>query len=559
MHKLVCSFLLALVGLTAQTKDDTVSRAMRDELQRSMKKLQLEQMQRPYFISYRIVESESKDANAVLGSLIHGNEDRSRILTVNVRVGDYALDNSNFFSFSFGNGVVFTGFQQLPLDDNYDELRRQIWLATDGAYKKALEDLSHKRAALENKHRTEEVPDFSKQSPTTIDDLGPRAEVSLPEASDLARRLSAVFRESTLVQTSHVDVNARNILERYLSSEGTSFTRRNGMVSIHVSGSAQAPDGLPLPGGFSVHAYAFKDLPPETTLAARIRDMLSRFQKLQSAPVAKEYNGPVLFEQQAAGEMVARIFAAQLPAEPRVISDNPQFAQAARGQQQESSLLTKMGARVMPDFLTLVDDPTVTQFNGEPLFGVYKVDEEGTPAQKKVIVENGILKTLLTSRAPVRGILQSTGNLRGAGVAPSNILLTSSKTVSPDELKKQLLDLVKTRNLDYGIIIRRMSNRAASLAYRVYPDGHEELIRNATVTGAGPAIFKDILAVSNTPTVYTETFTPPQRALPNFNTFFAAPTLVSFVVPSLLFEDLTIEQPSGEVPKPPVITNPLSL
>jgi predicted Zn-dependent protease len=558
-YKLICAILLAALGLSAQTKDDVVFRAMRDELQRSMKKLQLEQLQRPYFIAYRVVESDSKDANASLGSLITSNEGRSRILTVNVRVGDYALDNSNFFSFSFGNGVVFTGFQQLPLDDNYDELRRCLWLATDGAYKKALEDLSHKRAALENKHRTEEVPDFSKQPPTSIDDLAPRSEVSLQEANDLARSLSLTFKESSIVQTSRVDVNVRNSLERYLNSEGTTFTRRDGMVTLRATGSAQAPDGMPLTSGFSVHGNSLKDLPAETSVATRIRDMLDRFNKLQSAPVAKEYNGPVLFEEQAAGEMVARFFAAHLPAEPRIISDNDQITQSMRGQQQDGvSLLNKIGAHVMPDFLTLIDDPTTSQQDGKSLWGAYKVDEEGTPAQKKVVVENGILKTLLTSRAPVRGILQSTGNLRGAGVAPSNVFLTATKSVSAEDLKKQLLDLVKTRGLDYGIVVRRMSNRVATLAYRLYPDGHEELIRNANVTG-GPAIFKDIIAVSNTPTIYTETFAPAQRSmLPNFNNFFAGPTLVSYVVPSLLFEDLTIEQPSGEVPKPPFVTNPLT-
>jgi len=176
-----------------------------------------------------------------------------------------------------------------------------------------------------------------------------------------------------------------------------------------------------------------------------------------------------------------------------------------------------------------------------------------------VVVENGILKTLLTSRGPVRGVLQSTGNLRANGVAPSNLFVNATKSVSPEDLKKQLLDLVKNRGLDYGIVVRRLSNRATGLAYRVYPDGHEELFRNGTLSGAGPASFKDIVAVSNNPTIHTETFAPPQRAmLPNFTGVFAGPTLVSYVVPSLLFEDLTIEQPSGEVPKPPLITNPLS-
>lgn len=558
-YKLFCVALLTAVGLAAQTKDDVVFRAMRDELQRSMKKLQLEQMQRPYFISYHVFEADDKDASGFLGSLINASESRSRILTVDVRVGDYSLDNSNFLSFSFGNGVVFTGYQELPLDDNYDELRRQLWLATDGAYKKALEDFSHKRAALENRHRTEDIPDFSKQPPTSTEDIQPRAEASIEDLRNMARRLSLLFREAPTLQTSRVNVDAKNVIERFVTSEGSFYTRRTGMVTLHATATTQAPDGMPLNSAFTFYRHSLHDLPEESQIATRIKGIIQNLNDLQAAPVSKEYNGPVLFEGQAAAEMVRR-FAGHLTAQPEMVSDNQQIMQQVmRGQQQESSLLNKRGARVLPEFLSLVDDPTANEHDGQLLWGSYKVDEEGTPAQQKVVVENGILKTLLTSRAPVRGILQSTGNLRGAGVAPSNLFLNASKSVSPDELKKQLLDMVKSRSLEYGILVRRLSNRDANLAYRIYPDGHEELIRYAIFASAGPASFKDIVAVSNTPTVHTEPFAPVQRGLmPSFANSFGVPTLVSYVAPSLLFEDLTVEQPTGDVPKPPLITNPLA-
>jgi hypothetical protein len=139
---LLCGFLLVNLGIQAQ--EDAVSRAMHDEMQRSVQKLQLEQLDKPYFISYRVVDNESKEVEATLGSVLSSSESHTRFLTVNVRVGDYSLDNSNFFSLPFGGtGVavqMFAGTMQLPLDDNYNELRRQIWLATDGAYKKILQE-----------------------------------------------------------------------------------------------------------------------------------------------------------------------------------------------------------------------------------------------------------------------------------------------------------------------------------------------------------------------------------------------------------------------------------
>lgn len=557
----LCGILCGAARLMAQSQDDVVFRAMRDELQRSMKKLQLEQLQKPYFISYFVADTDSKEAGAGFGSLITSSENHGRFLTVHVRVGDYSLDNTNFFSIPFGEtGVetrMFGGTVQLPLDDNYDELRRQIWLATDGAYKKALEDLSGKRAALENKHRTDNIPDFSKAQPATVMDVGPRVDVDLREAEQLVRQLSATFRQIPAVQTSHVQLTAQNRLERFINSEGSTFTRRTGVLSVRTTASTQAKDGTPLSDSYVEYGRAMKDLPQEKTLIDNIRAMGERLTKRQAAPVIEEYNGPVLFEGQAAAEIVARAFAEQLPAGPRLISDNEQLVQALQRQQpeQQSALMNKIGARVLPDFMSVVDDPTASQAENQALFGGYKVDEQGTPARRTLVVENGILKTLLTSRAPVRGVLESTGNLRGSAVAPSNLFLNADKSSSLKDLEKQLLDLAKNRDKEYGMVIRRLSNRTAVMAYRIYPDGHEELIRNATLSGVNAASFKDILAVSNTRTVYTEPFTARATSLFNFNPVPGG-SLVSYVVPSLLFEDMTVERPSGEVPKPPAVPHP---
>jgi predicted Zn-dependent protease len=225
--------------------------------------------------------------------------------------------------------------------------------------------------------------------------------------------------------------------------------------------------------------------------------------------------------------------------------------------QQSNGLLNKLGARVLPDFLNVVDDPTATHERDSLLLGGYKVDEEGVPAKQTLVVQHGVLKTVLTSRAPVRGVLESTGNLREHGVAPSNLLVNSDKTSTPEELRKQLVESAKSRGNTYGIVIRRLSGKSATLAYRVYEDGHEELIRNADISELNSASFKDILAVSSQRVVYTEA-TPLRNTSPfNVNPFSGGQPLVSYVVPSLLFEDVTIEKPSGEVPKPPVARNPL--
>ncbi len=561
-HIFLIALLVTAAQLPAQSVDDVAFRAMRDELQRSMKKLQLEQLQRPYFISYRILETRHQEAAARFGGLMNSSDHNNRFLSVSVRVGDYALDNSNFFSMPFGNtGVarMFGGTVELPLDDNYDELRRQIWLATDGVYKKALEDYSGKRAALENKHRPENIPDFTKGTPVSIVDIPPAVAFDRPQAEQLARQLSSLFRQFPGIQMSRADISADNMLERLIDSEGTVLLRRSGTVLLHVTAETQADDGTPMSDGYRIYARSMQDLPSLESLKENVRAMADLLTRRRDAKSLEQYNGPVLFEGQAAAELFARSFAEHFPAQPQLVSDNPQVLQSIRSQQGSAAptpFLTKIGARVMPDFVSVVDNPTASREDGQPLLGGYKADEEGTPAHETLLVQNGVLKTLLTSRSPVRGIAQSSGNLRGRGVGPSNLFVTASKSTADGDMRKQMMEMVKSRGLDYGVIVKKLSGHNLVEAVRVYPDGREELIRKGSLMDFNSSNFKDIAAVSNQRTVYTETFTLRSSSPLDFNPIQGGPILVSYVVPSFLFEDITLHGPTDSVSKPPVLPHP---
>ena len=202
-RKIAVALLIATaLGGRAQAENPVLMRALEDELERSMQTLRLEELERPYFIAYRVTEGKNQEASATFGSLLTSGRNHSRTLQVEVRVGDYSLDNTHFQSFSYGrSGVVwmYGGRVPLPLEDDYGELRRQIWLATDGVYKKALEDLAKKKAVLQNKTRTEIIDDFSREDPATVEDWGEAVEVEQAWMEDLVKRLSALFREAPAV------------------------------------------------------------------------------------------------------------------------------------------------------------------------------------------------------------------------------------------------------------------------------------------------------------------------------------------------------------------------
>lgn len=547
--------LAAACPLGAQ--DDVVMKAMRDELDRSIKQLQLENLEKPYFISYRVMDNESVNVSASFGALVQSSEGRSRMIGIEVRVGSPQLDNTNFFSPNYNMSSmtqVYNGSAQLTVEDDYKELRRQIWLATDATYKKALEDLSKKRSVLQNKSRVDEPPDFTTESPATTAEDAPPVHVDRAKWEVLARNLSGLFRQMPDVNTSGVSLTAGNIYTRYVNSDGTSYTRRRPSVTFNAHAATQAADGTPLDDFGWLHGRSVADLPSEQDLAGRVRALAGRLKDLRAASTLENYNGPVLLESDAAAQMFRLEFLPNLLGTRRFLSDFPGYQQMAS--QFDNPFVDKIGARVLPDFLSVTDNPTLAEFGGVKLGGFCKMDDEGIPARETRLVEKGILKTLLTTRDPVRGIAHSSGSRHLGQASPSNILVTADNGLTAAELRAKFLDLLKQRNKEFGILVRRMRNATSPvMAYKVFPDGREELIRGVQFSGLNAAAFKDIVAASKDQNIITVQYRP-RSALPTSSAVDNGSLALSLAVPSLLFEDVTVRKTRGETPNPPVAGHP---
>lgn len=577
------TLVLGLLTTLAHADEDALMQALRDELARSVGELQMEEMERPYFVSYTVHDTERLGAAASFGALLPSSEGRSRRLGVEVRVGNHLFDNTNFRSMSsFSSG--FGGGRVLPLKDNTVEIRRQVWLATDAAYKEALQQLANKRAALQNETRTEELADLAPQEPFTHAEEASRNLPPLEDLEDIARDLSSQFREMPHIAGSQVSAAASYQRTYYVNSEGSSFIRNDPSASLIVRAQARADDGTILHDFVVENGRAWNEIGDTDELASAVAEMGSAIAERMGAPkLPDRYIGPVLFEGQAAAELFAQVLA------PRFIGirmpDTESQFSSFMGQA-GNPFLDKLGARVLPRFLSVTDDPTLA---GEGFVGGYAVDDEGVPASATTLVENGILKTLLTSRNPVRDIERSTGNRRGGGPAPSNLVVTARRGMTRDELADELKLLMEEREAEYGIVVRRLGNplfkpttagggmsisfggpqqqqssvEPALLAYKVFPDGREELLRTAEFAGIADAVFKEIIAVSDSSTTYTFVHSP--------MTFGGLATIISFggagfasslgqavtvSVPDLLFEEISVRNPTGNVPHLPVAGHP---
>lgn len=581
MKRVGCWTLLLFACVSAaMAQDDVVMKAMRDELSRSIQNLRLPSLDKPYFISYRIDETTTAKISATLGRMTEENLYRGRNLNVSVRVGDFNLDNSNFLRLrSFNDFAGDCGCHStIPLDDDYTQIRRQIWLATDAAYRSSASELAAKRSVLEHRPHGKELADFTPQPPTTHIEKPLVIKQDVASLEALARDLSVQFRSSPEFLYSSVDMWVIDTYVRFVDSEGTAYSRLEPLLVLDVRASLPASDGQQLQDWFRVYVSSPNDLQKDVLLA-RTRDLIARMKTLSTAKTLDQYTGPVLFEGEASAEVVAQILAPALVAFRTPLSDEPRFeAQFQQFLTQFGGTLSdRVGAKVLPSTLSVTDNPGVNSFHQVALYGAETIDDEGTPSREVKLIENGILKNLLSGRTPTQQTKSSTGSVRGNGAAPSNLFISAQNPKSSEQLREQLLSAAKDRGYDYGIIIRNTgaaplnafmrlaaSSRGADLGggtavYKFFADGHEELVR-AEIEPISLTAFKDILAAGDATSVAHESFIPfgggmlARANLGSRNNF----TISSYVVPSLLFEEVSLKPPVASAPQPPTIPSPLA-
>jgi len=569
--------------------------AMKDELARSVNQLKLEGEAGPYYVSYLLQDSYTLGIMADSGAIIANSDDRGRMLRTDLRVGSYTQDNSNFLSLNLGNlSDMLTASSRIPIDDDYDVLRRQLWRVTDTSYKNALDTLTKKKAALQNAVQTEAVPDFTKSE--AISNLAPEASFTCPKAqwTQLVDQISKLFLGQPKIQKSRVGLDVHIANSYYVNSEGTVSVQPSWDARFSVTAMTQADDGMPL-YNFRVYTAANPEgLPDRAPLEADIKTMIADLMTARTAPVAEEYSGPMLFVGQAAGELFFQGFSGLLAARRVPLSDNPQMS-AMFGRVMENPFLNKINAKVAANFLSLKATPTLKNYDQKALLGSYAVDEEGIPSRDVSLIENGILKNLLMTRTPVKGFAQSNGHSRGGTAAASVIQVASSKKLNYQQLKQELIRAAGEEGLPYGYMVKGLTSIVDAMSsddsdlvstlmmaqrelqdptqfrltrpysvFRVYPDGREEPVRGAEFGIVSINVFKNIIATSDEEIVYDY----PSRSsllqsgmgpLAAIMSTSGIPTqsYSTVITPSLLIGGMDLKKVSGTFRKPPIVPYPV--
>ncbi len=451
-------------------QNDPVLRAMLAEMQRSKSQLKLADVPAPYYVDYRLTDVDQYMAEAAFGALRTSLRTRVRMLRIVVRVGDYKQDSY----YGQGEGVVEVG----PLDDDETGIRHQLWLGTDRAYKAASEALTAKEADLKKYSVDQQVDDFAHASPVGL--VAPIARLDFSPEAWLAtlEEASGLYKSDPQIQSLNASLRFTVANRYFVSSEGAVVRTADSFYQVFVGAYTQAADGMRLDRSHGYQVRQMKDLPAKAEVLARTRELLTSLKQLRDAPVSEEeYRGPVLLSADAAAGVISELVG------PNLLGNRPQLGQNART---TGDWANNYKSRVLPDFLSVVDDPTLTTFEGHALLGNYEVDDEGVKASRVPLIEKGQLVNYLMSRAPIRDFPSSNGHGRASVTGPptsslGNLIVQSSEPLSRDELKKKLIDACKQRNLPYGYFVATLGPRLTPrLLYRVSTqDGHEELVRGA--------------------------------------------------------------------------------
>jgi len=460
----------ALAGQGPSSADDPVLRAMLAELQRSKAQLKLADAQPPYYIDYRLMDVDQYVAEAAFGALRTSMRTRIRMLRIVVRVGDYKHDSY----YGPGQGIVDVG----PLDDDEAGLRHQLWLGTDRAYKAAAEAFTAKQAELKKYSIDQPVDDFAHAS--SVESTGPLAHLDFSPQPWLTtlEQASALYKTDPEVQSLNASLRFVVANRYFVSSEGTVVRSGDSFYQIYVGGYTQAADGMRLDRSHGYQVRQLKELPSKEEVLSRTRQLLATLKQLRDAPISEEeYRGPVLFSADAAAGMMSELVG------PNVLGRRPMLGQNART---IGDWANNYKSRVLPDFLSVVDDPTIASFEGHSLLGSYPVDDEGIESSRVSVIEKGQLVNYLLGREPIRDFPNSNGHGRAAVTGPpmsslGNLIVQTSDPITSPDLKKRLIEACKQRNLPYGYLVETLGPRLTPrLLYRVSSqDGHQELVRGA--------------------------------------------------------------------------------
>lgn len=547
--------IAALLTFTAGAfgaEDHVILNTMTEEMQRNFQVLKEKADPPPYFLAYEITDQDSHSVSASLGVINSEDASHNRYLDVTLRVGDPKLDNYRRVR---GDRVQFTSGASVVLDDTPAALRQRMWLETDRIYRAAAERLIKIKTNQQVKAADrDKSADFSSEESYAHWEPPTVLKFDSGHWTASVRSLSKDFLQYKDLLASDVQVSVLSDNRYLVNTEGTKIQHGRGFARVIISASARAKDGMDVSDFDSFEAADPKDLPSEETIRAAVNKVGKNVEALLTAPTAEPFVGPAILSGRASGVFFHEIFGHRIEGHRQ------------KDESEGQTFTQSVGQPVLPDFLSVTFDPTIKRIGNVDLNGTYEYDDEGVKARPVVAVQNGILRNFLMSRSPIEGFDHSNGHGRrqpGLEVVSrqSNLIVSSTRTVSEQKLRQMLIDEIKRQNKPYGLYFEDITSGVTTtsragvqafkvvpvIVYRVYADGRpDELIRGADIVGTPLSSFAKIVATSDKQAVFNGYCGAESGSVP-----------VSAVSPAILISEIEIEKKDAAQDLLPLLPSPL--
>jgi TldD protein len=536
--------------------DNVLLESMDAELHRAMTSLGGSDpaQPKPYFLSYAVSDADSIAISAQYGAITSNTQSRRRMADVQVRLGSPAQDNTHG---DHRNSALTT--VPLPLTDNREALGRSLWFATNRGYGRALDSFLKVKTEQQVRAKEEDVSgDFTTETNQTSGSksiLPPSPPLSVDSAAwePRLREISSVFQQFPEIFLNNVSLQASTETDYFVSSEGARVATPSHVARLVVVARTRAADGMDL---FRVETFEADDanhLPAQKVILEKSLALAKNLVALRTAPITEPFNGPAILSGRASAVFFHEVLGHRLE------------GQRQRGDTEGQTFTKQLNKPIVPSFISVSDDPTLSSFQGTSLSGHYSYDDEGQPARRVDLIKDGVLNTFLMSRMPIASFSTSNGHGRAeVGHMPAgrqgNLIVTSSKAVSDAQLRQLLLDEAKKQGKAYGLYFEDISSGFAVttrnapqafsviplVVYRIYVDGRpDELVRGVSIVGTPQTVLKGILATNDKQDIFNGICGAESGQIP-----------VSAVAPAMLLSVIETQRQAQGTNRPPILPPP---
>jgi TldD protein len=548
------SFVLLYPQLIFAASESPVLLAMEKELSRCYSTLSQQQPAPLYFLNYEITDIARTTISASYGAIKAEDQDHSRYLDVDVRVGSPQLDNTHEIRGEFDFSRYLQNPVRISLEDDGGTIRERLWLETERGFKEAQERytkiLTNKAVKVEEEDLSQ---DFSAEKPEVF--LGEKARIQIDSLTwkEKLKKFSEVFKKYPEVYRSYVSLDVQSVNKYLVNSEGTKIQQGNNYIRLSLHCETKAEDGMDLYRHESFDVDKMEDLPSDEKINQTIQVLLDELLALRKAPLVEPYTGPAILVNRASGVFFHEIFGHRIEGHRQ------------KSEMEGQTFTKKVGQEILPDFISVYDDPTLREFNGTFLRGYYEYDDEGVKSQRVTVVKKGVLENFLMSRSPIKNFPKSNGHGRRehSNICVSrqgNLIIMSDSTVSYPRLRELLIEECKKQGKPYGLIFEDIAGGYTTtqrwgaqtfkviplFVYRVYTDGRaDEVVRGVDIVGTPLTSFSKIILTGDDYGVFNGTCGAESGMVP-----------VSGVSPSILVSEIEVEKKYKQQDRPPILPSP---